>query len=91
MNAQIKIQQPMQKASHLNDDRLGRVLDKLYLAGITEIFTTMSTNPTISIEANILVQIPRSPPLNHSQYGLKEINLLCVMRNVSDRGSWFVC
>lgn len=28
--------------SHLNDDRLGRVLDKLYLAGITEIFTTIA-------------------------------------------------
>ncbi|MEG4891911.1 IS1634 family transposase [Microcoleus sp. F8-C5] len=30
------------QASHLNDDRLGRVLDKLYLAGITEIFTTIA-------------------------------------------------
>ena len=30
------------QASHLNDDRLGRVLDKLYWAGITEIFTTIA-------------------------------------------------
>jgi transposase len=30
------------QASHLNDDRLGRVLDKLYLAGITKIFTSIA-------------------------------------------------
>lgn len=30
------------QASHLNDNRLGRVLDKLYLAGITEIFTSIA-------------------------------------------------
>lgn len=30
------------QASHLNDDRLGRVLDKLYLAGISQIFTTIA-------------------------------------------------
>ncbi len=30
------------QASHLNDDRLGRVLDKLYLAGITKTFTTIA-------------------------------------------------
>lgn len=30
------------QASHLNDDRLGRVLDKLYLAGISEIFTAIA-------------------------------------------------
>jgi transposase len=30
------------QASHLNDDRLGRVLDKLYLAGISSIFATIA-------------------------------------------------
>ena len=30
------------QASHLNDDRLERVLDKLYLAGITKIFTSIA-------------------------------------------------
>ena len=28
--------------SHLNDDRLGRVLDKLYLVGVSEIFTSIA-------------------------------------------------
>jgi transposase len=30
------------QASHLNDDRLGRVLDKLYLVGVSEIFTSIA-------------------------------------------------
>lgn len=30
------------QASHLNDYRLGRVLDKLYLAGSSQIFTTIA-------------------------------------------------
>ena len=40
------------QASHLNDDRLGRVLDKLYLAGITEIFTTIALSAAQKIEIN---------------------------------------
>ncbi len=40
------------QASHLNDDRLGRVLDKLYLAGITEIFTTIALEAAQKIEIN---------------------------------------
>lgn len=30
------------RPEHLNDDRLGRVLDKLYEAGLTEVFVTMA-------------------------------------------------
>jgi transposase len=30
------------QASHLNDDRKGRVLDKLYLVGTSQIFTTIA-------------------------------------------------
>lgn len=30
---------------HLNDDRLGRVLDKLYSAGLTEVFLYPLNNP----------------------------------------------
>ncbi|ABA20307.1 transposase, IS4 family [Trichormus variabilis ATCC 29413] len=30
------------KAEHLNDDRLGRVLDKLYEAGLTQVFVTVA-------------------------------------------------
>lgn len=40
------------QASHLNDDRLGRVLDKLYLAGITEIFTTIALSAAQNFEIN---------------------------------------
>jgi len=40
------------QASHLNDDRLGRVLDKLYLAGITEIFTTIALSAAQKFEIN---------------------------------------
>lgn len=40
------------QASHLNDDRLGRVLDKLYLAGITEIFTTIALEAAQKFEIN---------------------------------------
>jgi transposase len=40
------------QASHLNDDRLGRVLDKLYLAGITEIFTTIAIEAAQKFEIN---------------------------------------
>lgn len=29
------------RPEHLNDDRLGRVLDKLYAAGLTEVFVTV--------------------------------------------------
>lgn len=38
------------QASNLNDDRLGRVLDKLYLVGITEIFTTIALSAAQKIE-----------------------------------------
>ena len=41
------------QASHLNDDRLGRVLDKLYLAGITEIFTTIALSTAQNFQINI--------------------------------------
>jgi transposase len=40
------------QASNLNDDRLGRVLDKLYLAGITEIFTTIALSAAQKFEIN---------------------------------------
>jgi transposase len=40
------------QASHLNDDRLGRVLDKLYLAGITKIFTTIALSAAQKFEIN---------------------------------------
>lgn len=30
------------RPEHLNDDRLGRVLDKLYEAGLTEVFVTVA-------------------------------------------------
>lgn len=40
------------QASHLNDDRLGRVLDKLYLSGITEIFTTIALEAAQRFEIN---------------------------------------
>lgn len=30
------------RPEHLNDDRLGRVLDKLYQAGLTEVFVTVA-------------------------------------------------
>ena len=40
------------QASHLNDDRLGRVLDKLYLAGITEIFTIIALEAAQKFEIN---------------------------------------
>ena len=40
------------QASHLNDDRLGRVLDKLYLAGITEIFPTIALSSAQKFEIN---------------------------------------
>lgn len=32
--------------SHLNDDRLGRELDKYYQIGTTKIFTTVAIKPT---------------------------------------------
>jgi len=40
------------QASHLNEDRLGRVLDKLYLAGISEIFTTIALSAAQKLEIN---------------------------------------
>ncbi|MEG3924792.1 MULTISPECIES: IS1634 family transposase [unclassified Microcoleus] len=40
------------QASHLNDDRLGRVLDKLYLAGISSIFTTIALSAAQKFEIN---------------------------------------
>jgi len=40
------------QASHLNDDRLGRVLDKLYLSGITNIFTTIALEAAQKFEIN---------------------------------------
>ena len=40
------------QASHLNDDRLGRVLDKLYLAGISQIFTTIALEAAQKFEIN---------------------------------------
>ena len=40
------------EASHLNDDRLGRVLDKLYLSGITNIFTTIALEAAQKFEIN---------------------------------------
>ena len=40
------------QASHLNDDRLGRVLDKLYLAGISSIFTTIALEAAQKFEIN---------------------------------------
>jgi transposase len=40
------------QASHLNDDRLGRVLDKLYLAEITEIFTSIALSAAQKFEIN---------------------------------------
>ena len=40
------------QASHLNDDRLGRVLDKLSLVGITEIFTTIALEAAQKFEIN---------------------------------------
>ncbi|WP_445300968.1 IS1634 family transposase [Microcoleus sp. BR0-C5] len=40
------------QASHLNDDRLERVLDKLYLAGITKIFTTIALEAAQKFEIN---------------------------------------
>jgi transposase len=30
------------RPEHLNDDRLGRILDKLYAAGLTELFVTVA-------------------------------------------------
>jgi len=30
------------RPEHLNDDRLGRILDKLYAAGVTELFVTVA-------------------------------------------------
>ncbi|MEG4009554.1 IS1634 family transposase [Microcoleus sp. Pol11C1] len=38
------------QASHLNDHRLGRVLDKLYWAGITETFTTIALSAAQKFE-----------------------------------------
>jgi hypothetical protein len=32
------------KAEYLNDDKLGRVLDKLFIKGLTEIFLAISLN-----------------------------------------------
>ena len=40
------------QASHLNDDRLGRVLYKLYLAEISEIFTTIALSAAQKFEIN---------------------------------------
>lgn len=40
------------QASHLNDDRLARVLDKLYLAGITGIFTTIALSAAQKFQIN---------------------------------------
>jgi len=40
------------QASHLKDDRLGRVLDKLYLAVITEIFTTIALSAAQKFQIN---------------------------------------
>jgi transposase len=40
------------QASHLNDDRLGRVLDKLYLAGISSIFATIALEAAQKFEIN---------------------------------------
>lgn len=40
------------QSSHLNDDRLGRVLDKLYLVGVTEIFTTIALSAAQKFEIN---------------------------------------
>jgi transposase len=38
------------QASHLNDDRLSQVVDKLYLAGISEIFTTITLSAAQKFE-----------------------------------------
>ncbi|MEG4596059.1 IS1634 family transposase [Microcoleus sp. F8_C2] len=40
------------QASHLNDYRLGRVLDKLYLAGSSQIFTTIALEVAQKFEIN---------------------------------------
>ncbi len=34
------------KPEHLNDDRLGRALDKLYALGVTQVFTTLAMRGT---------------------------------------------
>jgi transposase len=41
------------RAEHLNDDRLGRVLDKLYLMGLSQIFTVISLAAAKKFHVNI--------------------------------------
>jgi transposase len=41
------------RAEHLNDDRLGRILDKLHDSGLTEIFVTVALSAARQFRVNI--------------------------------------
>ena len=63
------------RAEHLNDDRLGRVLDALYLGGLNQLFMSIcmraATHLVCNAEAAIWIQPPfrlREPMLPASEW-----------------------
>jgi len=65
------------KAEHLNDDRLGRVLDKLYLRGTSQIFTLVALAAAEKFEVSLnTLHLDSSSFHLHGEYesNLPEIN-----------------
>ncbi len=57
------------KAEHLNDDRLGRVLDKLYLTGTSQIFTLVALAAAERFEVSLdTVHLDSSSFHLHGEY-----------------------
>src|SRR5215208_6854241 len=57
---------PGVRAEHLNDDRLGRVLDKLFEAGLTELFVGVASKAS----ERLAVPEPRSVHLDATSFHL---------------------
>jgi hypothetical protein len=47
------------RPEHLNDDRLGRILDKLYAAGVTELFVTVALSAARTLWCRLAQPTPR--------------------------------
>ncbi len=79
------------QASHLNEYRLGRVLDKLYLAGSSQIFTTIAASAAQKFEIDT-----ETFPLDSSSFHLhgkyeSELASVSVIESETalDRGNGF--
>ena len=50
------------RAEHLNDDRLGRVLDALYLGGLNQLFMSIGLTHLVDVNASEDPPGYRHPP-----------------------------